>query len=125
MLGVTVKAFSLYRPVEAENRTLRTRPQPFAGNQPDAALPGAGRPRPFRQDRDAVSKTDQPEDVQEQPEHPCEETGRLDRTDVYNSRSPTDDRPVAVVAISERQKRLAANRAQYVFRGMPAALHRH
>ncbi len=72
---------------------------------------------------ETVAKADQEEDVDEQPEQPGEEAGRLDRPDLGDGGAPADRGQHPLVDVTERQPRLAAQGAHDVLRGVPPLLH--
>src|SRR5262245_14837623 len=93
-------------------------------NQPHTALEGQERKRPLGHDDDAVAKTDQPEDVQEDPEDPRRKPRHLQPEDVTDCRTATDGRHRAVVLVAERLERTPVDGAKDVARGMTSLLHR-
>src|SRR5437899_3379786 len=93
-------------------------------NQPHAALEGQERKRPLGHDDDAVAKTDQPEDVQEDPEEPRRKPGHLQSEDVADRRPATDGGHRAEVLVAERLERTPVDGAQDVARRVPSLLHR-
>src|SRR6185369_6773880 len=93
-------------------------------NQPHTALEGQERKRPLGHHEDAVAETDQPEDVQEDPEHPGRKPGHFQPEDVADRRPATDGGHRAEVLVAERLERTSTDGAQDVARCMPSLLHR-
>src|SRR5215471_6922801 len=60
----------------------RARPQSLARDQAGAALKRPVGPRPLAHHRQPVPESDQPEDVDEQPDQPRDETRQLPRGDI-------------------------------------------
>ena len=81
-------------------------------------------PGPFEHDGDAVAETDEPEDVQEDPEQPREIARDSQAEDVAHRRSASDRRHDAVVAIVKGFERLLSDGTHDVPGCVRTLLHR-
>src|SRR5260221_1479957 len=93
-------------------------------NQPDAALEREKGIRPFRHHDDAIAEADQPEDVEEDPEQPREETRHFQTEDLADGRPSTDGGHRPVVLVAKRLELTPLNGAQDVACGVRSLLHR-
>src|SRR5258707_13520138 len=77
-------------------------------NQPDTALESEKGIRPFRHHDDAIAEADQPDDAEEDPEQPREETRHFQTDHLADGRPATDGghRPVARIAKRLERTRL-------------------
>src|SRR5207244_4365429 len=91
----------------------------------DASLQRQVGPPPFTQHSQAVPKTDEPENMNDEPYQPGEETSCLDAADFRHGRAAADGRHVSVVVVAERLRRLTTDCANHVVRGTGALLFRH
>src|SRR5204862_2057973 len=97
-------------------------PELAAGNQADAALESDICPGPLAEHRHAVPESNQPEDVQAQPEHPRQPSGRAHGPDVHDRRTAANRGDVAEVEVTERLERLPGDRPRDVPRRVGALL---
>src|SRR5208282_5124796 len=95
-----------------------------ARDQPRAAIVADVGPRPFDDHDEPVAKSDQKENVHEQPHQPCDESAEMQPRDVGDRGRLANRRERSLVAVAERRRWLAANRSHDVLRRMPAFLHR-
>src|SRR5215216_4134597 len=78
----------------------------LVSDEPDTSLPGEVGRCPFDQHEQTVAKTDQLENVQEQPGEPCERTGEAQTADIGNGRAAADNRHAAAVCVHETPCRI-------------------
>ena len=101
----------------------QTQPPRSFGDQTDAPLKGDVRHGPFHEHHQTISKTDEHEDVQEEPCHPRQQAREARPTEVGDSRAPANDGHVAEVPVDERSatSHPSSGEGSFVRRAQPAA----
>ena len=97
---------------------------PRVEDHPRAPMKGEIGPDPIEENDNAVPKTDQPRDVNHEPEDPCEEARGLYGGDTCHSGGPADGREQPPVAIAEGAARLSPDLPANTPRRMAALLDR-
>src|SRR5258706_16394529 len=88
----------------------------IARDEPRAALVRDVGPSPLNHHHQAVAKSYQKQDVNEEPRHPSRKTRKLEPAEICNSGGASDSRHAAFVVVVERFGGLALDRAQNVLR---------